>query len=113
MEVGDPNDLEVEVELLSSDAVNVTMGADVSIEQWARKRPSFWKVTLEEPSRFLEDLGAGRRRTARQSACELCQSPEQCSRRSLPRGGAYHQVVPGRCGFGSPLLRCFVATKTG
>ena len=43
MEVGDPNDLEVEVELLSSDAVNVTMGADVSIEQWARKRPSFWK----------------------------------------------------------------------
>jgi HlyD family secretion protein len=27
MEVGDPNDLEVEVELLSSDAVNVSMGA--------------------------------------------------------------------------------------
>ena len=110
MEVGDPNDLEVEVELLSSDAVNVTMGADVSIEQWGGNVPLFHAGGA---SRFLEDLGAGRRRTARQSACELCQSPEQCSRRSLPRGGAYHQVVPGRCGFGSPLLRCFVATKTG
>jgi HlyD family secretion protein len=41
MEVGDPNDLEVEVELLSSDAVNVTMGADVSIEQWGGKTSLF------------------------------------------------------------------------
>ena len=39
MEVGDPNDLEVEVELLSSDAVNVTMGVDVSIEQWGGNVP--------------------------------------------------------------------------
>ena len=51
MEVGDPNDLEVEVELLSSDAVNVTMGADVSIEQWGGNVPLFgksrwWRLAL-------------------------------------------------------------------
>jgi HlyD family secretion protein len=34
MEVGDPQDLEAEIELLSSDAVGVAPGADVSIEQW-------------------------------------------------------------------------------
>ena len=34
MEVGDPSDLEAEIELLSSDAVNVNPGAEVSIGQW-------------------------------------------------------------------------------
>lgn len=35
MEVGDPRDLEVEVELLSTNAVNVKRGAEVSIDRWA------------------------------------------------------------------------------
>ncbi len=34
MEVGDPRDLEIEVELLSSDAVAVAPGAEVTIEDW-------------------------------------------------------------------------------
>jgi HlyD family secretion protein len=59
MEVGDPNDLEVEVELLSSDAVNVTMGADVSIEQWGGNVPLFGKVTLVEPRAFLKISALG------------------------------------------------------
>ncbi len=38
MEVGDPHDMEAEIELLSSEAVSVAPGADVSIEQWGEKR---------------------------------------------------------------------------
>ncbi len=34
MEVGDTNDLEAEIELLSSDAAGVSNGAAVTIEQW-------------------------------------------------------------------------------
>src|SRR5690606_13157812 len=39
MEVGDPMDIEAEIELLSSDAVGVHPGADVWIEQWGGDRP--------------------------------------------------------------------------
>ena len=39
MEVGDPTDLEAEIELLSSDAVGVQKGAEVTIEQWGGDEP--------------------------------------------------------------------------
>jgi HlyD family secretion protein len=39
MEIGDPQDLEAEIELLSSDAEGVAPGADVSIEHWGGDSP--------------------------------------------------------------------------
>jgi HlyD family secretion protein len=59
MEVGDPTDLEVEVELLSSDAVNVERGADVSIGQWGGGLPLRGKVALVEPGAFLKVSALG------------------------------------------------------
>ena len=59
MEVGDPNDLEVEVELLSSDAVNVRVGAEVSIQEWGGNMPLSGKVTLVEPRAFLKISALG------------------------------------------------------
>ena len=59
MEVGDPSDLEVEVELLSSDAVNVQPGAEVSIKQWGGNAPLSGKVTLVEPRAFLKVSALG------------------------------------------------------
>jgi HlyD family secretion protein len=59
MEVGDPNDLEVEVELLSSDAVNVMVGAEVSIQEWGGDVPLSGKVTLVEPRAFLKVSALG------------------------------------------------------
>jgi HlyD family secretion protein len=52
MEVGDPRDLEVEVELLSSDAVNVKRGADVSIADGAEtcRCAERWCWSNPEPS---------------------------------------------------------------
>ena len=59
MEVGDPKDLEAEIELLSSDAVNVKPGADVSIEQWGGGNPLHGKVVLVEPGGFLKVSALG------------------------------------------------------
>lgn len=59
MEVGDPKDLEAEIELLSSDAVNVKPGADVSIEQWGGGEPLRGKVALVEPGAFLKVSALG------------------------------------------------------
>ncbi len=59
MEVGDPKDLEAEIELLSSDAVNVKPGADVSIEQWGGGEPLHGKVVLVEPGGFLKVSALG------------------------------------------------------
>ncbi|HEY5954337.1 MAG TPA: HlyD family efflux transporter periplasmic adaptor subunit [Terrimicrobiaceae bacterium] len=59
LEVGDPADLEAEVELLSSDAVNVKPGADVSIEQWGGNAPLRGRVILVEPGAFLKVSALG------------------------------------------------------
>ncbi len=59
MEVGDPKDLEAEIELLSSDAVNVKPGAEVSIEQWGGGVPLRGKVVLVEPGGFLKVSALG------------------------------------------------------
>lgn len=59
MEVGDPKDLEAEIELLSSDAVNVRPGAEVSIEQWGGGDPLRGTVVLVEPGAFLKVSALG------------------------------------------------------
>lgn len=59
MEVGDTKDLEAEIELLSSDAVNVRPGAEVAIEQWGGGQPLHGKVVLIEPGGFLKVSALG------------------------------------------------------
>jgi HlyD family secretion protein len=59
MEVGDPNDMEAEIELLSSDAVGVQPGATVSIEQWGGDHPLRARVTVVEPGGFTKISALG------------------------------------------------------
>ena len=59
MEVGDPADLEAEIELLSSDAVGVRPGAAVTIEQWGGSSPLRGSVTLIEPGGFTKISALG------------------------------------------------------
>lgn len=59
LEVGDPADLEAEIELLSSDAVAVRPGAEVSIEQWGGDRPLRGRVTVIEPGGFTKISALG------------------------------------------------------
>ena len=59
MEVGDPTDLEAEIELLSSDAVGVQPGAEVSIEQWGGESPLRGKITVIEPGGYTKISALG------------------------------------------------------
>jgi HlyD family secretion protein len=59
MEVGDTNDLECEIELLSSDAVGVQPGADASIEEWGGDAPLRGKVTVVEPGGYTKVSSLG------------------------------------------------------
>lgn len=59
LEVGDPRDMEAEIELLSADAAGVRVGADVSIEHWGGDRPLKGRVTMVEPGGFTKVSSLG------------------------------------------------------
>jgi HlyD family secretion protein len=59
LEVGDPADLEVEIDVLSSDAVKVAPGAKVLLEQWGSSGPLLARVRLVEPAAFLKVSALG------------------------------------------------------
>jgi HlyD family secretion protein len=59
MEVGDPRDLEAEIELLSSDAVAVAPGAEVWIEQWGGEAPLRGRVSVVERAGFTKISALG------------------------------------------------------
>ena len=59
MEVGDPNDLEIEIELLSTDAVAVTPGALALIEHGGGEGSLRARVTVVEPGGFTKVSAIG------------------------------------------------------
>jgi len=59
LEVGDPTDLEVRIEVLSRDAVGVQPGARVLLEQWGGPEPLKARVRLVEPSAFTKVSALG------------------------------------------------------
>jgi len=54
LELGDPLDLEVEVDVLSRDAVKIHPGARVLLEHWGGDKPLLGRVRLVEPSGFTK-----------------------------------------------------------
>jgi HlyD family secretion protein len=59
MEVGDPTDLEVRIEVLSRDGVAIKPGARVMLEQWGGDQPLTARVRLVEPSAFTKISALG------------------------------------------------------
>lgn len=59
LELGDPTDIEVEIDVLSSDAVKVRRGARVVLEQWGGDQPLEARVRLVEPSGFTKISALG------------------------------------------------------
>ena len=59
LEVGDPKDLEVRIEVLSRDGVTVRPGARVILEQWGGPQPLNARVRLVEPSAFTKISALG------------------------------------------------------
>ena len=54
LELGDPLDLEAEVDVLSRDAVKIHPGARVLLEHWGGEKPLLGRVRLVEPSGFTK-----------------------------------------------------------
>lgn len=54
LELGDPADLEVEIDVLSSDAVKIPPDAEVILEHWGGSAPLKGRVRLVEPSGFTK-----------------------------------------------------------
>jgi HlyD family secretion protein len=59
LEVGDPDDLEIEAEILSRDAVTIQSGDAVEIEQWGGDVPLKGRVRRVEPSAFTKISALG------------------------------------------------------
>lgn len=54
LEIGDPTDLEVEIDVLSRDAVKIKAGAQVLLEHWGGEQTLQGRVRLVEPSAFTK-----------------------------------------------------------
>lgn len=59
LEIGDPADLEVIVEMLSRDGAAIAPGAAVALEQWGGPVPLQGKVRLVEPAAFTKISALG------------------------------------------------------
>ena len=54
LEVGDPRDLEIDIEVLSTDAVKIRPGQTVRLKHWGGEQPLLAHVRLVEPSGYLK-----------------------------------------------------------
>ncbi|HTL54540.1 MAG TPA: efflux RND transporter periplasmic adaptor subunit [Candidatus Limnocylindrales bacterium] len=59
LEVGDPSDLEVVVEVLSRDGAAIAPGTKVEFEQWGGDQPLIGRVRLVEPAAFTKISALG------------------------------------------------------
>ena len=59
VELGDRADMEVEVDVLSSDAVRISPGAKMYLEHWGSPKPLMARVRLIEPQAFLKVSALG------------------------------------------------------
>lgn len=59
LEVGDPSALEIEVDVLSADAVKITSGMKVLFDRWGGEQPLVGKVRLIEPVGFTKISALG------------------------------------------------------
>ena len=59
MEIGDPQALEIVVDVLTSDAVGIRRGAEVMIDRWGGPRPLKAHVRTVEPSAFTRVSALG------------------------------------------------------
>lgn len=59
LEIGDPRDLELQIDVLSNYAVAIKPGAAVVVEHWGGSEPLHAKVRVVEPSAFLKVSALG------------------------------------------------------
>ncbi len=84
LELGAPSDLEVEVDVLSSDAVAIQPGDRVLLERWGGERPLEGRVRLIEPAGFTKVSSLGVEEQRVNAIIDLSDQPDD--RRDLGDG---------------------------
>ena len=115
LELGDPADLEVVVDLLTQDAVRVRPGARVLLEHWGGAAPLRAARAARGARGLHARLRPGRGRAAGErarGAGRAARALEPAGRR-LPGGGARHPVGGRRTCSRCPRARCFAAGSAG
>jgi HlyD family secretion protein len=59
MELGDPANLELEIDVLSADAVKISPGDTVLVEHWGGEKPLTGTVRVVEPAAFTKKSALG------------------------------------------------------
>lgn len=77
VEVGDPTNLEVVVEVLSRDGASIRPGAQVEFEQWGSGAPLRGRVRLVEPAAFTKVSALGVEEQRVNVIADLLTPPEQ------------------------------------
>jgi HlyD family secretion protein len=80
LELGDPADLEVEIDVLSRDAVRIAPGAKVILEHWGGDAPLTGRVRLVEPAAFLKVSALGIEEQRVYVIADLVDPPERRAR---------------------------------
>ena len=77
LEIGDPADLEVVVEVLSRDGAMISPGASVEFDQWGGREPLLGHVRLVEPAAFTKVSALGVEEQRVNVVADLVTPPEQ------------------------------------
>jgi HlyD family secretion protein len=80
LEVGDPASLEIEVDLLSSDAVRVAAGMDVRLHRWGGAAPLTARVRRVEPVGFTKFSALGVEEQRVWVLCDFVSPPDEWKR---------------------------------
>jgi HlyD family secretion protein len=77
LEIGDPSDLEVVVEVLSRDGASIAPGAKVEFEQWGKSEPLIGRVRMVEPAAFTKVSALGVEEQRVNVIADLVTAPDQ------------------------------------
>lgn len=77
MEIGDPTDLEIVVEVLTRDGAIIAPGAKVELDQWGSGPPLLGKVRLVEPAAFTKVSALGVEEQRVNVIADLLTPPDQ------------------------------------
>jgi HlyD family secretion protein len=80
IELGDPADLEIEIDVLSTDAVRIKPGAELTIEHWGGDAPLRGYVRLVEPSAFTKISSLGVEEQRVNIIADFDEPPERLTR---------------------------------
>lgn len=76
MEIGDPSNLEIVVDVLSRDAVAIRPGAAVIMEHWGGEKPLNGRVRLVEPAAFTKISALGVEEQRVNVVIDLIEAPD-------------------------------------